>query len=136
MSRRKNADVSIIPTVSGYGPRVSVGDTAHVELFVVVVVVVVASAAVGDPPHAAMAAAPTLAPSEASASRRSIFLGKDAIPAAGATPMPVEMARTREKNSGDGGGLSYAEVRLSYREKIDFASIAWTPFVPSTSCVT
>src|SRR5450432_1811998 len=78
MSRRKNAALLIIPVVSGYGPRVSVGVTTHVEAEVVGVVVVVVVeevvvvlAAVGDDPHAAIAAAPKLAPSVARSVRRS-----------------------------------------------------------------
>jgi hypothetical protein len=72
MSRRKNAELLIIPVVSGYGPRVSVGDTAQAALTVpgvVVVVVVVAVGLVDEPPQAATAA-PTPAPSAASTSRR------------------------------------------------------------------
>jgi hypothetical protein len=45
----------IIPVVSGYGPRVSVGDTAQAALTVpgvVVVVVVVAVGLVDEPPQA------------------------------------------------------------------------------------
>jgi len=63
--------------VSGYGPRVSEADTTHDALFVVVVVVVavvVVDGLVGDEdPHAASAAAPTLAPSATSTSRRASF---------------------------------------------------------------
>jgi hypothetical protein len=67
--------------IEGYGPAVSVGDTAHAALDVPVAVVVVVVAVlvvelglVGvSPPHAHVSAAP-VRPSAPNASRRVIFL--------------------------------------------------------------
>src|SRR5262249_31054944 len=105
----------IIPTVSGYGPRVSVGETAQVELLGVVVGVVVVSAAVGDPLHAAMAAAPTPAPSAASASRRSIFLvfGKYSIPGGWSNADAIAIGGNVSKTLGPARRLSLPEVNPS-----------------------
>src|SRR5204862_5368701 len=77
MSRRKYAELPIIPVRSGYGPSVSDGVMAHVDdpvpVVVVVAALVVVLGLVDDDAHAEVNAAPTPAPSAASSSRRSSF---------------------------------------------------------------
>src|SRR2546423_5849580 len=73
MSCLKNAELFTMPSLSGYGPAVSSGDTAHVPELVVPPVEVepldVVEGVVGDEPHAAATAA-AAALSAPKASRR------------------------------------------------------------------